>query len=246
MISELTFARKFTSFWNQTLPNANNFIRIINGSLIKNTHPPLNESPKKENNVFVNECAFNLFAEIKKGSIKNDFLQSEDFFISPEFHRVFEHTKEYLKKFSYGSNFQLPLTLEEYLTIKEISQSLHFRFRSMESLEVSPLFDGCGVINNSYGDLYYPFTLVEVKSGDRKFSTYDLRQTLIYLTLNFYSKNRRDIKWIELFNPRMGIFYNDTVISLCRELAFIQPEELFFSIMNSITEENFMETEMQR
>ena len=40
MISELTFSRKFTSFWNQLLPNANNFIRIINGSLIEDVYPP--------------------------------------------------------------------------------------------------------------------------------------------------------------------------------------------------------------
>ncbi len=40
MISELTFSRKFTSYWNQLLPNANNFIRIVNGSLIDDVYAP--------------------------------------------------------------------------------------------------------------------------------------------------------------------------------------------------------------
>lgn len=48
MISELTFSRKFTSYWNQLLPNANNFIRIVNGSLIDDVYPPLMKMGKRK------------------------------------------------------------------------------------------------------------------------------------------------------------------------------------------------------
>ncbi|MFE8047916.1 hypothetical protein [Brenneria goodwinii] len=246
MISELTFSRKFTSFWNQLLPNANNFIRIVNGSLVEDIYPPLTNSTNRANNVFVNECAFNIYAATQNGLLDENILFSSDIFHSPEFQHIFENTKEYLKRFSYGSNFQLPLDMLEYNTIREISRSIYQRYKGIKYVEVSPLFSGCGVINNSYGDIYHPNNLVEIKSGDRKFSVYDLRQLIIYLTLNFYSKEKREIRNFELFNPRMGISYSDTVISLCKELAFIQPQEMYFLIMNSITDENFIETEMQR
>ncbi|PLR48275.1 hypothetical protein CYR40_06760 [Chimaeribacter arupi] len=245
MISELTFSKKFTSFWNQLLPNSHNFIRIINGSLAENVYQPLPESSNRTNNVFVNECAFNLYGALQKGSIKESLFVSSDIFHSQEFNIIFEYTEKYLKKFNYGSNFQLPLDITEYNTIREISKNIFQRYRSFDELEVSPLFMGCGIINNSYGDIYYPDNLVEIKSGDRKFSIYDLRQLLVYLTLNFFSKKSRSIKKFEIFNPRMGISYNDTVVNLCRELAFIQPEELYFLIMNSITDENFIISEMQ-
>lgn len=44
----------------------------------------------------------------------------------------------------------------------------------------------------------------------------------------------------------MGIVYSDYIVNLCKELAFVQPEELYFEIMSSITEGDFIETEMQR
>lgn len=246
MISELTFSRKFTSFWNQLLPNANNFIRIINGSLIDDVYPPLQESVNRANNVVVNECAFNLYSAIQLNEIDKSLLYQRDLFHSVEFQDVFDKTTEYLKKFNYGSNFQLPLSMMEYNTIREISQSIFKRYGLAHGVEVSPHFDGCGVINNSYGDIHHSNMLIEIKSGGRSFSVYDLRQLLIYFTLNFYSKNRRDLKRFELFNPRMGISYGASIVTLCKELAFSQPEELYFEIMNSITDENFIVTEMQR
>ncbi|HEM8180727.1 TPA: hypothetical protein U2M35_002120 [Providencia rettgeri] len=244
MISELTFSRKFTSFWNQLLPNANNFIRIVNGSLIKDIYPPLCESANKANNVFVNECAFNLFSAIQSNQIDKGLLLKDTLFYSVEFQEVFDKTTKNLKKFSYGSNFQLPLSIQEYKTIREIAESIFKRYSLTHDVEVSPRFDGCGIINNSYGDIYHSNMLIEIKSGDRKFSVYDLRQLLIYFTLNFYSKNRRNLKTFELFNPRMGIAYSESIVTLCKELAFSQPEELYFQIMNSITDENFIVTEI--
>ncbi|EPW8796340.1 hypothetical protein ACWQOS_001187 [Morganella morganii] len=246
MISELTFSRKFTSFWNQLLPNANNFIRIINGSLIEDIYPPLDNSANRVNNVFVNECAFNLYSAIQNNSIDRNIISAQDLFHRSEFQAIFEQTKEYLKRFSYGSNFKLPLSMAEYHTIREIANNILYRYGMINQVEVSPHFDGCGVINNSHGDICYSNILIEIKSGDRKFSVYDLRQVLIYFTLNFYSKNKRNINKFELFNPRMGIVYSDYIVNLCKELAFVQPEELYFEIMSSITEGDFIETEMQR
>ncbi|EFC6637772.1 hypothetical protein FC571_23205, partial [Escherichia coli] len=107
MISELTFSRKFTSFWNQLLPNANNFIRIINGSLIEDVYPPLDDCANRSNNVFVNECAFNLYRAIQNDSLDRNILSAHDIFHNADFQVVFEKTKEYLQRFAYGSNFKL-------------------------------------------------------------------------------------------------------------------------------------------
>lgn len=40
MISETTFAKKFTSFWAQLLPNANNYIRLVNGAMVQSLYTP--------------------------------------------------------------------------------------------------------------------------------------------------------------------------------------------------------------
>ena len=93
MISELTFSRKFTSFWNQLLPNANNFIRIINGSLIEDVYPPLDDSANRSNNVFVNECAFNLYTAIQNNSLDRNILSAHDIFHHADFQAVFEKNK---------------------------------------------------------------------------------------------------------------------------------------------------------
>lgn len=66
MISEITFSRKFTSFWNQLLPNANNYIRLVNGGLLDFLYEPFGNTEKKDNIVLINEIAFSLFGKIIK------------------------------------------------------------------------------------------------------------------------------------------------------------------------------------
>lgn len=243
MISEVTFAKKHTSFWNALLPNANNFIRIINGSLIEDLYKPLVPQKRKENIVFVNELAFRLYSALVKGNITVTKLRSKELEKNPCYIEAFAETKVFLSRFKYSVDFKIPLTDEEVNFIKDITTNIYHKyFDVIGTMKTSPLFKGCGFLNPANGDLYTPNKLIEIKSGGRKFSIYDFRQVLIYCTLNFYSPEKMLIDEVELFNPRMGILYTTTVNSLCKDLSSLQPQELFFEIKEAITDISFIDT----
>lgn len=67
--------------------------------------------------------------------------------------------------------------------------------------DFSPRIDGCGILGSCQGDIAVGETLVEVKTVDRNFSSKDIRQTIIYLALDYLSGARR-WKAAILFNPK--------------------------------------------
>ena len=109
------------------------------------------------------------------------------------------------------------------------------------SSKIDPKFDGCGFINESYGDLISDDKLIEIKSGERRFNLTDLRQVLIYLVLNHYSKQPFNISSIELFNPRMGIAFAEEVENFCLNISALNSQELFSEIQKFIVDNNFVE-----
>jgi hypothetical protein len=243
MISEVTLAKKFTSFWNQLLPNANHFIRLINGGLVEVCYEPFENTQRKENISLINVLSFRLFKLAVKKEISLDILTKKNFFKSDYFNDIFNSSLIELEKFSKKSNFSLPLNGEELKQISLLFDQIYARFlKNINIMEVSPVFQGCGFINQSEGDIYFTDTLVELKSGERKFSVTDIRQILVYCTLNHYATTgKRHIKNIELFNPRMGIAYKSTINDLSENLSALTPEDLFFEIFSFITENNFVE-----
>ena len=242
MISEVTLAKKFTSFWNELLPNANNFVRLINGGLIVSCYEPLECTERKENISLINVLSFKIFKsvidnEISYGAATESILKSE------YFDKSLAKSLIELERFSKINNFLLPLNENELKEILLLYKQIYVRYReNISSIEVSPVFQGCGFINQSEGDIYFAETLVELKSGERKFSVVDIRQVLVYFTLNHYStKGKRKIEYIELFNPRMGIAFKSSIKDLSENLCSLSPEDLFFEIYAFITENNFVE-----
>ncbi len=108
-------------------------------------------------------------------------------------------------------------------------------------ISFSPSFEGLGFLNNAQGDVLYNDVLVEVKAGYRTFSVNDIRQVLVYLALNHYSRHPYDIKKIELYNPRMGSVFEADVAQLCDEISALQPSDLFHEVLLFVTENNFVE-----
>jgi hypothetical protein len=243
MISEVTLAKKFTSFWNQLLPNANNFIRLINGGLVEACYEPFENTQRKENISLINILSFKFFKSVVKKEIGLDVLAEKSFFASDYFNKSLTSSLIELKRFSNKPNFSLPLIEEELKEVQLLFKQMYARYREkIGVMEVAPIFQGCGFVNQSEGDIYFIDTLVELKSGARKFSVTDIRQVLVYCTLNHYSsKEKRQLENIELFNPRMGLVYQSTVKDLSENLSSLSPEDLFFEIQSFITENNFVE-----
>ena len=73
------------------------------------------------------------------------------------------------------------------------------------ALEFSPAVPGCGILRACEGDIAAGSSLIEVKTVDRKFSSKDLRQVVVYLALRYLSGLP---EWDEaiLFNPRRSFF----------------------------------------
>jgi len=242
VISETTFSKKFTAFWNDLLPNANNHIRLINGGLIVAEYEPYVESKRKENNALVNVIAFGLLRDISLKKITPADIWAAKFTKSARFEKILQESLRYLDRFSYGKKCNLPLEQDELVLALNLYRQMHARYlKPRGKLIVSPRFPGCGILNEAQGDILKNDTLIEVKSGERKFSVTDLRQLLTYCTMNHFSTKPYPIKHIELFNPRMGISFSDTLENLCKQLSALPSLEVFSEIQKFVTDNNFIE-----
>ncbi|KOO58571.1 hypothetical protein WH43_08285 [Rheinheimera sp. KL1] len=242
MISEVTFAKKFTSFWNEILPNAKNYVRLINGGLIEAIYEPFETADRKNNIALVNVMSFGMLRRYSKKVDSWAFLCSAKFFDSTSFDELLFESMSYLAKFSYGSECELPLSSKEKNQISHIFKLIFARHLAHgQRVIIDPSFDGCGFINESFGDLISGSVLVEIKSGERRFSVTDVRQVIIYLVLNHYSENPLMIDTVELFNPRMGIVFSEEIESFCKNLSALSSHELFSEVQKFIVDNNFVE-----
>ncbi|MDN8270749.1 hypothetical protein QZK55_05365 [Acinetobacter baumannii] len=222
MISEITFAKDYTSFWNNLLTNGKNYVRLVNGTLITDTHKPFIKDSNATNLVaFVNLVSFKLFQKS---------LKSNDCLSQLEIDHICVDAANQLKVFSsFYKNFIIP----DFNVIKEevdfITNHLNIRY-SEKDIKISPFFPGLGFLNNSEADLLFDKTLVELKSGERKFKLIDFRQILIYLTQNHFSKEPIELEYIELFNPRMGIVLEERIDEMIYQLSALTPVEVYEEI----------------
>lgn len=241
MISETTFAKKFTSFWSQLLPNANNYIRLVNGAMVKSLYAP--EAPVRGENVALcNTIAFEVFRLVNLKEVSEDDLRSGALFSTKLFSELALECVKKLQVFSHGSSMKLPLSKDELKDIRSISVHMMEYFPTGSHLiSFDPAFHGLGFLNSAQGDILYGNVLIEVKAGFRTFSVNDLRQVLVYLTLNHYSRSPHKIDHIELYNPRTGSVFEANVQQLCDEISALQPADLFHEILLFVTENDFVE-----
>ncbi|WP_445778257.1 hypothetical protein [Shewanella sp.] len=242
MISEVTFSKKFTAFWNQILPNSKNYIRLINAGLIERVYEPLIPARRKNNIALINVLSFELVKAVATHQLTIDDVSKQNFFKSDEFKLIFDLSMKFLSRFSYGNNVDLPLEHDEINEVLVIYKAIYTRYvaKSLKT-QVEPEFSGCGFINQANGDIACDGTLIELKSGERNFSVMDLRQILTYCTLNHFMKTPLLIEKIELFNPRMGIAYSEDIESFCQNVSALSSLELFSEIQKFITDINFVE-----
>jgi hypothetical protein len=108
------------------------------------------------------------------------------------------------------------------------------RFRRFGAIEFFPKFPGCGIIDASIGDVFVHEHLFEVKAGDRRFLSVDLKQLITYAALNSL-EGAREIKYLGLFNPRVGISYTVALEQLCQEISGTSATELLAEIVRVIS-----------
>jgi hypothetical protein len=242
MISETTLSKKYTSFWNEILPNLKNYIRIINNGLIKEQYPPIPESDRKNNIALINVISFEMLRHCSINKNLPQLYSNFTFFGTEKFDQILQNSITYLSKFKYQDSCTLPLTHIEKIQIQKIFNITHKRyFITDQNAIIDPKFDGCGFVNESFGDIISKKTLVEIKSGERRFSSTDARQIITYLTLNNYSKNQFEIEEVELFNPRMGISFTENTEEFCKNASALSSQELYTEVQKFISDNNFIE-----
>lgn len=183
-----------------------------------------------------------MFRELCNKSQMLDQLSSNDYFESQRFYFLLDMDLKYLSKFSYGTECSLPLSVKEKEQARQLFKQMYIRYVADNlNVVIDPKFDGCGFINESFGDVISGSKLVEIKSGERRFSLSDLRQILVYLVLNHYSRKPFNITHVELFNPRMGIAFAEDIDSFCLNLSALSSHDLFSEIQKFIVDNNFVE-----
>ncbi|MGV6473482.1 hypothetical protein [Azotobacter vinelandii] len=242
MISEITFSKRFTSFWNEVLPNSKNYVRLINGGLIDAVYEPFEAAERKNNTALVNVLSFAMLRLLCDGESSLDVLCSNRFFKGNKFRVVLDESLAYLSRFNYGQGCELPLTNQEVVQVGRLFKAMYSRCVAGKShIKIDPAFDGCGYINQSFGDLISDGRLIEIKSGERQFSVTDIRQVVVYLVLNHYSKAPINIRHVELFNPRKGIAFSEEVEGFCRNISALSSQELYSEVQKFVVDNNFVE-----
>lgn len=217
MISEVTFAHDFSSFWRTTTPNMEGFVRRQNNGAYDRDYEPMNARTASNRRSFVNEIAFEMFCNAingrQRGKTKrplNDHLQV-----------AVEMVRTAAGRLTRDGDYDTDLSVDEIEDVREQVTRLMQRLSpagSGETIVLNPAFLGCGFIDSCQGDVLVGSTLFEIKAGDRPFRSIDVRQLLTYLALN-YTRQSYVIRSVGLVNPRVGISTEIEVGELCFQVS---------------------------
>lgn len=231
MITELFFIRNFTSFWSDLLPGSERYVRLLNSG-IERFDLPVDSKDPPNRRAMINTVAYLLFDEVvNTKKTLSHILQSVDKQLGG-FHKKALISLGHLSSLE---EYQDPLGAVEVRTATGICQIMISRFSSSKRLVLSPVFPGCGFLNECEGDLLVGDTLFELKAGDRNFSIVDVRQLLVYAALNYIAGNKYEIHQMGLVNPRRCVEWKADLRVVADDLASSTPEELFHEIISFLT-----------
>jgi hypothetical protein len=227
LISAVAFARRRTSIWKALAPTTDIFVRRMNAGYDR-FFRPLQSETLPERRGILNEASFKLFAEF---SIAEGGDRSPPREVVLDAIQAVEITNARLHGAVSAEKIE-PTEME----IKEVQylyrRLFHFFLIIAEgnTIEFYPKFVGCGILDTSAGDVYFSGKLFEIKAGDRRFLSVDVRQLLVYAALNKASA-AREITHLGLFNPRAGISFLIGIDELCMEISGRPSSELLAEII---------------
>lgn len=200
MITVTQLSRNYPSIWKKTFPFLNRLVKKCN--LQKETfYDGIASKSEPARRALINETGFYLYKKMFEKKIKEANRLTKE-----ELEETASIAFTYIKSLDFNPDQLIKLHQAEIEESKLIAESLSHYFLFYEkggSVKISPHFSGCGLVSDCYGDVLAGTTLYEVKSGERDFRIADLKQILIYLTLN-YSLHQNNIDQIGLINPRLG------------------------------------------
>ena len=212
MISEKKFIRTHHHFWNQLLPMVEYYVRRQNAGLHRLAAPLLSQLPA-HTRALVNEIGFRLFSCSMELSIPLQPLPSDTVL------REVDAAVESIARLKGSEEMSRP-GRDEISEANVLRERLvqFFAAEGASKIHPYPEFAGCGWLDSCQGDVISDKTLCEIKSGNRRFRSTDIRQLICYCALNFASDGY-EIDKIALINPRMGLVLTDDLDQLCTETA---------------------------
>jgi len=237
MISERTFAEKYTSFWHRALPMGAKGVAAINNDL---THKFSQGRPLPEGEIradLVSEISLRwLAARVVDGLLVKRRPSAA------ELARLAAEAGAFVALLKGSPTPELPppspAEIREAAALSEILIDLvQAQGDGRELIVPRPPFDGCGQLSACRGDLLVGQTLYEVKAvSDEGFQQPDLRQLVIYCALNFAAP-RYDIRQIGLVNPRQGTLFRSDLEWIVQNLSGQEPVDLFYEILDFLSTE---------
>ena len=231
MIDAKTFASSYTAFWRGETPTCDVFVRRMNLGFTERFTLPMDPSASKRPG-FIAELAFSLFC-IQSQIASGEMERIDKSALS---NLAIDQTRTRLAPFQrQGLDIKTPLSKVEKEEVRELYSRLT-RFFKIDSPEVTvrPIFEGCGFIDASEGDVIEKDCLFEVKSVERNFRSVDLKQLITYTSLNYLSSTYQ-IKKVGLFNPRKGIYWKIELDELCSEISGRPAPELLSEICATVS-----------
>lgn len=220
MISEIAFIRDHTSFWRNISPLSEDFVRYVNVHVLDRYETELMSKVATSRRAIINEIGFELFCRCTQKGIALDSI------VSDEIDEIINATSSYISNLRINvPQFINKLNENELNESREISRRLLNFFKRFKTVILRPAFFGCGQLNYCLGDVIADDTLYEIKSGGRPFRSIDLRQLVLYMTLNRLS-NAYDIKNLGLYNPRKGFHFVTPQNEFALHFSGLSAEEL--------------------
>jgi hypothetical protein len=229
MISERKFSNSYSSFWNQLLPTADSFVRYLNLASERFTVPLDSSLPvNRDKRAVINELAFRVFKEkVNSNTISSSKIMSLE-----------QDVRSYIERLVPNIKKITALSKDELIETDKIAKSLlvYFDNHDFTAIIFWPLLKGCGQLDACKADLIYKNKLIEVKAGDRHFRITDLRQIIIYLALNFYSKQYQLVD-VALVNPRTGKEFECSIDDLIESCSGKKSVDVFSDVIDFVSTE---------
>jgi hypothetical protein len=231
MISASRFARIHSSTWRSLTPTTDLYVRKVNGGMVVRHFAPIRSITSATRRAFINEIGFDLFATAARTGERATWQNPSNL------ECAVKSARNRIRQFGSEEEAIVDPVEDERRECSELARRLHDYFEgasNSETIEIHPIFPGCGIVDASAGDVFFDGTLWEVKAGDRSFLSTDVRQLLIYAALNKAS-GARIIRRIGLVNPRIGVSFLTSIDEACVEVSGRQPEELLNEIIMIIS-----------
>lgn len=230
MITEKYFALGHRTFWASLAPMGEEYVRIVNSSSTRYVRP-LESANSPEDRGVVNELAFRLAAEAHRLKVSPRAIDSD---AAGRLHDEARALLSQLRHFGRQGPRALCERGMEEATELAVRVEQFLAASGGDNVEYCPCFPGCGWVDTCWGDVVVNSELVEVKAGERRFRSADLRQVLVYLALNFCAKTY-DISSICLVNPRTGQFHRSSLEDLCTAIAGRPAADVLGSIIDHMS-----------